>query len=130
MSVERVYVDVGGHVYVSTRATLEKCPLLKDLLAQSEDGVPFVDRDGNLFHFVLNFLRTGSVCVEERQTLQQLLVEAGFYGLKAMEALVSRQLAQKCREAHDASIELRGVKEELQRVSEALRAAAATWSKE
>lgn len=79
---------VGGLSYTTSHETLTKYPesLFPKLLA---GGVPkinsttcFLDRDGQLFRHVLNFLRTGRLCLPKSfDEHAQLRVEAEFYGL-------------------------------------------------
>lgn len=102
-SSARVCIDVGGMYYYTTMATLQKSPTLKQLLeAQSGDDpdvVPFVDRDGGLFHSVLFFLRNGSVpSTDDSVHLDALVLEAGFYGLREMELQLLEQMKNRGNE--------------------------------
>tara|TARA_B110000046_G_scaffold36453_2_gene39876 strand:+ start:8857 stop:9186 length:330 start_codon:yes stop_codon:yes gene_type:complete len=88
MNEPRYTIDVGGTYYVSTRSTFEKSSVLKSIISKhtDPDAPPFVDRDGSAFHFVLNFLRNGTVQhIEDRSYQTILILEAGFYGLRRME---------------------------------------------
>uniref|UniRef100_A0A673MR53 Potassium channel tetramerisation-type BTB domain-containing protein n=1 Tax=Sinocyclocheilus rhinocerous TaxID=307959 RepID=A0A673MR53_9TELE len=59
-----VHIDVGGHMYTSSLATLTKYPdsrlfngtepIVLDSLKQHY----FIDRDGEIFRYILSFLRT------------------------------------------------------------------------
>mmetsp|Transcript_10527 Transcript_10527/g.23171 ORF Transcript_10527/g.23171 Transcript_10527/m.23171 type:complete len:952 (+) Transcript_10527:63-2918(+) len=59
----RVELNVGGQRFTTSRATLERYPgtPLSSLLDEGpdEDGAYFLDRDGRLFVYILNFLRDG-----------------------------------------------------------------------
>jgi len=58
----RVSLNVGGERFVTSRATLEKCPVLAHaVLGQpGPGGEYFLDRDGQQYRYVLNFLRDGA----------------------------------------------------------------------
>ena len=119
----RVYVDIGGMVYTSTRTTLNKSQILKDTIDTcDENEIPFIDRDGVLFQFVLHFMRTGTIyLIDDRNVLQQLLGEAGFYGLKQMESQISRQLSERRRgELQEVVTELRHIKAVMKNLAECL----------
>lgn len=109
----RLCIDVGGIVYTSTRSTLEKSTRLKQLIEECDESeLPFVDRDGWLFQYVIHFMRTGTIySVDDRNVLQQLLGEAGFYGLKQMESQISKHLSERRRgELQEVVTELRHIK--------------------
>ena len=96
MANTRFFIDVGGVQYVSTIATLSKSPTLKTLIAAHSDASDplFVDRDGFAFHYILNFLRNGTVQVgEDNSYLEFLVLEAGFYGLAKMESQLSKKMS-------------------------------------
>ncbi|VDP89984.1 unnamed protein product [Echinostoma caproni] len=64
----------------------------------------FIDRDGALFRFVLNFLRTGKVHVDTSfNELDQLLQESNFYELDEMSAML-RELQER-RASHLTTID-------------------------
>jgi hypothetical protein len=58
------------------------------------DGYIFVDRDGDLFYYVLEFLRTASfpVNLEDRELLARLLIEADFYQILPLKKVVEEYL--------------------------------------
>ncbi|TPP42936.1 BTB/POZ domain-containing protein kctd15 [Fasciola gigantica] len=100
-----VHVDVGGTLYTSSLETLTKypnsrlgrmfngsIPIVLDTMKQHY----FIDRDGALFRFVLNFLRTGDVHVNASfDELDQLLQEAKFYELDEMSSKLRELQCQK-----------------------------------
>ncbi|VEL41251.1 unnamed protein product [Protopolystoma xenopodis] len=58
----------------------------------------FIDRDGHLFRHVLNYLRTGRVCLPARfEELDQLIEEARFYQLDGMTRQLEGLLYQRAR---------------------------------
>ncbi|CAG8665009.1 24603_t:CDS:2 [Cetraspora pellucida] len=52
----------------------------------------FIDRDGSLFVYVLEFLRTSTLPKLPLSTLQKLEREAKFYAIKPLQALISKRL--------------------------------------
>ena len=86
----RVNLDVGNVLYSTTRATLERerSTVFASLLEQlGEDNpvVPFIDRDGGLFNYILNYLRNGTIFITEPFLIDMLMCEATFYGLRQLE---------------------------------------------
>jgi len=92
--VDRVRLDIGGHHYSTSVATLRSIPgtyfdqlfsaPLPDEMMTS-DGRVFLDRNGKLFRFVLNCLRDPSkfkLRVKNKQDLDELREEAKFYGVE------------------------------------------------
>ncbi|KAK5615722.1 BTB/POZ domain-containing protein kctd15 [Crenichthys baileyi] len=89
-----VHIDVGGHMYTSSLATLTKFPesRIGRLFSGSEPIVLdslkqhyFIDRDGDIFRFILSYLRTCKLLLpEDFQDFPQLYEEARFYQLAPM----------------------------------------------
>ena len=91
MQDSKVKVDVGGHIYSTSVQTLKRDPdsMLAAMfsgiheLKQEQDGSYFIDRDGDLFRYILNFLRDGHVDVEtlprDRSAVKSLLREAKYF---------------------------------------------------
>uniref|UniRef100_H2YKQ0 BTB domain-containing protein n=1 Tax=Ciona savignyi TaxID=51511 RepID=H2YKQ0_CIOSA len=89
-----VHIDVGGHIYTSSLETLTQFPSSKlgRLFNGSEPIVLdtlkqhyFIDRDGNMFRHILNFLRTSKLALpDDFHELDQLIQEARFFELKLM----------------------------------------------
>lgn len=92
----KVRLDVGGTVYTTSTQTLRRYPnsLLATMFSgrhdvQSEpDGSYFIDRDGEHFRFVLNFLRDGALDAQalpsDRSSVRQIICEARYYQLDAL----------------------------------------------
>ncbi|XP_027131586.1 BTB/POZ domain-containing protein kctd15 isoform X3 [Larimichthys crocea] len=89
-----VHIDVGGTMYTSSLATLTKYPesrigrlfsgtepIVLDSLKQHY----FIDRDGDIFRYILNFLRTCRLLLpDDFQDFPRLYEEARFYQLTPM----------------------------------------------
>ena len=122
MEDERFCIDVGGVYFASTLQTLRKSSTLKHILSKyagKEDVVPFIDRDAGAFHYVLNFLRNGSVqYIDDRSFVEFLIVEAGYYGLRKMESQLSKMLSERRTEFTDLTIEVRNLQAALKMLSE------------
>ena len=91
-----VKFNIGGIKYVTTKSTLyskgenfltllitnndqNKVPSLRD-----EDGYVFVDRDGHLFRFILNYLRTGRYFKPPNISEEELDLEFDFFQVKRL----------------------------------------------
>ncbi|KAL0968606.1 hypothetical protein UPYG_G00269100 [Umbra pygmaea] len=89
-----VHIDVGGHMYTSSLGTLTKYPesrisrlfngtepIVLDSLKQHY----FIDRDGDIFRYILSFLRTCKLLLpEDFKDFPQLYEEARYYQLTPM----------------------------------------------
>lgn len=95
-----VELNVGGVFYTTALSTLTREPdshlagLFRERLGLEKDakGKYFLDRDGVLFRYVLDFLRNQALVLpegfRERGRLRQ---EASFYGLASLEKAISEQ---------------------------------------
>lgn len=86
-----VHIDVGGTIFTSSLETLTRypdsrlsklfngtIPIVLDTLKQHY----FIDRDGKLFRYILNFMRHGSLTLSEHfSELSALLEEARYFEL-------------------------------------------------
>ncbi len=95
---ELVELNVGGVFYTTSLKTLTQEPdsLLcqwfsgkRETLIRDAKGKYFIDRDGVLFRYVLDFLRDQSIILPTAfRERDRLLREASYYGLaKLVEAL-------------------------------------------
>jgi hypothetical protein len=92
--VDRVRLDIGGHHYSTSLASLRSIPgsyfdklfsgPIPDEMMTS-DGRVFLDRNGKLFRYILNCLRDPKkfkLRIRNRQDLDELREEAKFYGIE------------------------------------------------
>lgn len=93
MSSSIVTLNVGGILYTTTKATLLKYPdsmlgsLISNGLPSTRDtnGHFFIDRDGQVFRHVLNFLRSSQLCLPSNfKDLDLLAAEADFYQISPL----------------------------------------------
>ncbi|XP_068727381.1 uncharacterized protein [Montipora capricornis] len=90
----KVKLNVGGKIYSTTLDTLRKdpdsmlCAMFSgrhELKPDAEDGAYFIDRDGKLFRYILNYLRDGDLHLpDDKITGQELLKEAKFYQVQGI----------------------------------------------
>jgi len=88
-----VKLNVGGHLFSTSLATLTKDPgsMLHAMFSgrfdakPSGDGSYFIDRDGTHFRHILNYLRTGQLIVPQDEIIRvELLAEADFYQIEGI----------------------------------------------
>lgn len=96
-----VHLNVGGAFFATSLDTLTRRqdtmlasmfsgrhPLLKD-----GSGRYFIDRDGAMFNYILNFLRDGEVDLpREHHALSRIRREARYYGLTELDQIITAQL--------------------------------------
>ena len=95
-------LNIGGYEYTSLRRTLTKIPnsvltstFSNDVnLAKDSKGRYFIDRDGRLFSYILQYLRTGATFLPETLLdCEMLRVETDFYKLDDL----TRKLTERCK---------------------------------
>ncbi|CAG8617433.1 4772_t:CDS:2 [Rhizophagus irregularis] len=104
-----IKLNVGGITYMTTQQTLctypsylselffiFRSPNLPPSSAHPQYPWPeelFIDRDGELFNYILSFLRTGTLPNSiPLSILQKLDYEASFYGIKPLQTLISHRV--------------------------------------
>ncbi|KAJ0065403.1 hypothetical protein NL108_009542, partial [Boleophthalmus pectinirostris] len=104
-STAPVHIDVGGHMYTSSLATLTKYP--DSRIGRLFDGTEpivldslkqhyFIDRDGPMFRYILNFLRTSKLLLpEDFKEFSVLYEEACFFELAPLQAELEVWRAQR-----------------------------------
>ena len=98
MAQDIIRLNVGGIPYTTTKATLSRYPssMIGAMFngsmptAVDDDGRYFIDRDGTMFEYVLNFLRSSQLALPEGfKLLDQLAVEADFYQIEPLIQAIS-----------------------------------------
>ncbi len=98
MAHDIIRLNVGGIPYTTTKATLSKYPnsmigaMFNGSMSTTvdDDGRYFIDRDGEMFAHVLNFLRSSRLALPDGfKCFDQLAVEADFYQIEPLIQAVS-----------------------------------------
>eukprot|EP01129_Flabellula_baltica_P012236 TRINITY_DN5495_c0_g1_i1.p1 TRINITY_DN5495_c0_g1~~TRINITY_DN5495_c0_g1_i1.p1 ORF type:complete len:258 (+),score=34.00 TRINITY_DN5495_c0_g1_i1:27-800(+) len=85
-----IELNVGGTIYATSLDTLTKYPdsMLGvmftrhlEMAVTDRKGRYFIDRDGQVFGVILNYLRTESLVVPKDMSLRSVVQEASFYGI-------------------------------------------------
>ena len=88
-----LHLNVGGVHYTTTRATLCRYPnsmlgaMFNGSMPTTKDsnGHYFIDRDGAMFHHILNYLRSASLVLPVSfQLLESLALEADFFQIEPL----------------------------------------------
>lgn len=101
-SADVIDLNVGGHPYTTSLVTLRKYPNCQlavwfsqpdsCTLQKDKQGRYFIDRDGELFRYILDYLRNGHLRVPDRfHERFQLSQEAEFYKLDQLKALLTNE---------------------------------------
>ena len=84
---KRVSLNVGGVWYDTTRETLlsRNSQFFERALCDEETDSLFIDRDGLIFAYILNFMRNGMLIFPDEDYLKRLLIcEAKFFELEML----------------------------------------------
>ncbi|XP_026193189.1 uncharacterized protein LOC34618782 [Cyclospora cayetanensis] len=110
----KVLLNVGGRHFATTASTLSNygphylSRRLSPPWRHGETREIFVDRNGDAFTYILDFLRNGTLCCSNKPwLLQQLLLEARFFCIRPLEEEIERRIktvmaesiASRCAEA-------------------------------
>ena len=83
-----IYLNIGGYKYTTTKHTLIKegeTNFFSGLLSGSfpvtkdKDGYYFIDRNGRYFEPILEYMRSGDICISSSINLKNLVNESKFY---------------------------------------------------
>lgn len=98
-----IKLNVGGKSYYTKQNTLEASVYFETLLngqmqtpvltGDKNDEI-FIDRDGEMFRHVLQYMRTGILFTKKENILKKIKLEAKYYGLKNLEDDVNLQLKE------------------------------------
>eukprot|EP01084_Bolivina_argentea_P171310 296792_1 len=88
-SIQIIKLNVGGTKFHTTKSTLHKFGFFRGLLthghnfheSEDENGYYFVDRDGKMFEYLLNYARCGYVSIPTKYT-SIIDREAKFYQIE------------------------------------------------
>ena len=71
--IHKVFIDVGGTIFVSTLETLQKSPKLKKIIEthDHENECVFIDRDAFAFYNVLNIMDIDNLFHQNNRILNQ-----------------------------------------------------------
>lgn len=98
-----IYLDVGGTKFSTSLETLLKYPTsMLGLMfngnfesTQDNEGRYFIDADGEMFMYILNFLRRNQLCLPEHfSEYDRLLVEAEYFQIEPLVEHI-RKIKQK-----------------------------------
>lgn len=97
-----IRLNVGGHQYTTALSTLTGTDGMLATMFNGSfsstkvDGAYFIDRDGQLFRYVLEFLRNQTVQLPESvPVLRQIQQEAEFFALENLLKAVSRKISER-----------------------------------
>ncbi|XP_070543807.1 BTB/POZ domain-containing protein KCTD1-like [Ptychodera flava] len=102
-----IRLDVGGKLYTTSPTTLTRYPDSKlgamfsgRVPVQTDDsGTYLIDRDGEVFRHILNFLRLSELCLPDDFKDYKLLIrEADFYQLDELKQAVEKEQTEHRRE--------------------------------
>ncbi|XP_064603398.1 BTB/POZ domain-containing protein KCTD15-like [Liolophura sinensis] len=106
MAQDIIHLNVGGCIYMTTKLTLTRYPdsmigaMFSGAFPTSKDsnGNYFIDRDGSIFRYVLNFLRSSRLSLPaDFKDLDLLLTEADFYQIQPLLREVKRLKSEQDR---------------------------------
>ena len=90
----QIVVNVGGVYYETTHETLKKQPNAFFDDVQSE--YLFVDRDGWIFQYILNYMRTGVILYPDEPYMHKLLeLELAYFGFRDRYIVSNSELSQR-----------------------------------
>ncbi|XP_066929527.1 BTB/POZ domain-containing protein KCTD16-like [Clytia hemisphaerica] len=96
---DSIELNVGGTVYTTTGWILARehtswlAKNLESMAMLDRRGRYFIDRDGGLFRYILEYLGTGEIRISKNfPDIESLRKEATFYGLKIMKRMLDKHL--------------------------------------
>uniref|UniRef100_A0A1I7ZNI8 BTB domain-containing protein n=1 Tax=Steinernema glaseri TaxID=37863 RepID=A0A1I7ZNI8_9BILA len=139
-----IELNVGGRNFTTQYQTLLSVPsrffsnmisldqrsgrviINKDYITEDRAGKIFINRDGDLFKYILQYMRDGKRCVlpTDAVTLRQLHREAEFYGIDPLQNLISERLLDEHRTISRKEAVMDDLIEQVHQVAVALRKSA------
>ncbi|KAH9558124.1 hypothetical protein CY35_07G120000 [Sphagnum magellanicum] len=117
---DRIELNIGGQRFETTKDTLCKgSEMLAAWLNRfySSNGVIWIDRDGDRFAHILNYLRNGTVWLDDVPSLRGLQEEALYFGIASLqrqcEEMIQAIEAKEEEKASKRSHELRSALREV-----------------
>lgn len=93
---DRLILSIGGTLFETSSQTLcvdRNSMLAAYVLRHHNPGeILWFDRDGRRFEYVLNYLRNGTLWLEDVPTLRGVQEEAEFYGLSGLQTLCEERI--------------------------------------
>lgn len=94
-------LNVGGQLYATTWSTLNRFhseALQKMLGNPKEDGRFFLDRDGNMFQYILGFLRNEKLCLpSDFSEFDSLTTEVNFFKIPFLSQCLEKIKQEKLK---------------------------------
>lgn len=91
-----IHLNVGGRQFVTQYQTLKEQSGYFHWKELKEGVEYFLDRNGEIFEYLLEYMRTG-ILPESRETRRHLLEEAKFFVMKKLERKLERGLEEERR---------------------------------
>ncbi|XP_063705662.1 BTB/POZ domain-containing protein KCTD9 isoform X2 [Culicoides brevitarsis] len=99
-----IKLNIGGKIFNTTRSTIvdkEPHSMLARMFEQSQlspadldiDGAYLIDRSGEYFEPILNYLRNGKLVYNPNLNPEGILEEARFYGIESLVNILEQQIA-------------------------------------
>lgn len=92
-----VKLNVGGKHFEVSRNLIVKddtdtmlSRLVSDTWLEDPEKEIFIDRDGDIFSYILNYLRQGEIMIPETMSMDQFLKDLDFYGITIIEGSVKK----------------------------------------
>lgn len=94
-----VRLNVGGHMYTTTKTTLSSqhsIALMNILKNCDREGNVFIDRNGRMFEYILEFLRTDKLCLpDDFSDFDSLTTEVDFFEIPGLSSCLERAKKKK-----------------------------------
>jgi hypothetical protein len=111
--VDTVQFDLGGKIFKISRALIDEHPdtMLAKMISEAwenendKDKPLFIDRDGDLFAHVLNYLRYGSIDLPPSTPKTMFQRELDYYGIATEDGTIQPNSFHECVKANDAKFE-------------------------